>query len=547
MSVKETASDVKTKILRAFNKRAVVQAVFIAFLTASILAPLIAIFFNMTGEGIRATFTSNMFLPALGNSLSTALTATVITVLLAFAASYCTERMGLRATSLWSVLFVIPMLIPSISHAFGLITLFGKNGIITNIFHAKSNLYGFWGIVLGSIMYSFPVAYLMISGILRYEGSMQYKAAKVLGIPAPRRFLAITLPYLKKTLISTFFAVFTMIITDYGVPLTIGGKMSTLSTLMYNTAVANANINVGSVLGVVLLVPAMIAFIFDLLNPENAQNGFVNEPVEANANKWLKVAAYAFCVLISIFILLPVISFCIMSFAEKYPVNMAFTFRHVRDSFTRGAGTFLLNSLLYATLVAAFGTIVGFLCAYATSRLKGRLGQVLHFISMISMAIPGIVLGLAYVVLYHGSAIYGTVIIIVLVNSVHFFSSPYLMIYNALNKMNSNLEDVGLSLGIPRWRIILNVIFPTVLMTVLEMFVYYFVNTMMTISAISFLAPPAPRSIALMINQFEAQLLMESAAFVSLLILSVNFTLKGALAVIKKMHYKRTLRSMNIS
>ncbi len=184
-------------------------------------------------------------------------------------------------------------------------------------------------------------------------------------------------------------------------------------------------------------------------------------------------------------------------------------------------------------MVAVIGTISAFFCAYAASRLKCKLSKPLHLVSILSMAIPGIVLGLSYVIFFHNTAIYGTVIIVVLVNSVHFFSSPYLMIYNTLVKVNGNIEDVGRSLGISRIRIIFSVIIPKVFLTLLEMFVYFFVNAMMTISAISFLMPPSPKSLALMINQFEAQSLVESAAFVSLLILAVNLILKVVLTVVK--------------
>ena len=96
----------------------------------------------------------------------------------------------------------------------------------------------------------------MFSSILHYEDASPYESAKMLGIPGNRQFLDITMPYLKKTVISAFFSVFTMIITDYGVPLMIGGKTTTLSVLMYNKAVAMIDYNAGSVIGAVLLVPA---------------------------------------------------------------------------------------------------------------------------------------------------------------------------------------------------------------------------------------------------------------------------------------------------
>lgn len=539
MSNPEVGTIKKRRVLR-FGRRALVQTIFLVFFVLSILVPLISMFTNITGEGLHEIFTSKLFLPALKNSLLTALVATMISVGLALLASYCVERSGIRLTSIWSIVFVIPMLLPSISHAYGIISLFGKNGLLTNILGLSGNIFGFGGIVFGSVMYSFPVAFLMISEMLRYEDSMQYKAARILGIPFWRQIISISLPFLRKTLISTFFAVFTMIITDYGVPLAIGGTTGTLSTLMYNNAVANVNYNSGSVIGAVLLFPAVIAFIADLAIPERAQSGYVNEPMAPSDRSWIKVLSYAFCIFISVFVLMPIIAFCLMSFAKKYPVDMSFTWEHIVNTMNRGAGNFLLNSLLYAVLAALFGTVIAFFCAYLTARMKGKLSRVVHLMAMISMAIPGIVLGLAYLLFFHHSFLYGTIFIVVLVNSIHFFSSPYLMIYHTLSKLNESLEDVGLCLGIPKWRIILGVIVPKVAYTLLEMFVYFFVNSMMTISAISFLAPPAPKSLSLMINQFESQLLMESAAFVSLIILFVNVCLKGIVVVVKHFRQKKS-------
>ena len=181
---------------------------------------------------------------------------------------------------------------------------------------------------------------------------------------------------------------------------------------------------------------------------------------------------------------------------------------------------------MYAVFAGIAGTCLAFVCSYMTARLQGKFSRLLHLFSLITMAVPGIVLGLSYVIFFNGSRIYGTVLIIVLANLVHFFASPYIIMFNALKKINPAIEDTGASLGVSRLRIILDVILPEAVPALREMFVYFFVNSMMTVSAVSFLAPPSPRPVALMIPQFEAQLLMESAAFVSLVILAVNASLK---------------------
>ncbi len=519
---------------KRFSGKIVIQVCIVLFFLFCVILPILSMLSRITPNGLKEVIGSKQFLPAVKNSLLTGLTATLISLILALAAAWCLERTAIRGRAIFGMLFVIPMLIPSISHAFGLVALFGANGFLTNLLHLNSSIYGFWGIVVGSVMYSFPVAFLMITSILQYEDGMAYKAAKVLGVPRFRQFTDITLPYMKKTLISVFFAVFTMIVTDYGVPLMVGGKTTTLSVLMYQKAVGMIDYDSGSVIGAFLLIPAIIAFLVDLFSPEHGQGGFVSEPVIPEKRTIPAVLAYLFCSIISLSVLAPIFAFCLMVFETKYPVNTTFTLDHIQNTLNRGAGEYLLNSLLYASLAALFGTLLAFLCSYLTARVKGVFGKGIHLISITSMAIPGMVLGLSYVIFFHGMPIYGTILIIALVNSIHFFASPYLMMYNTLEKVNPNLEAVGQSLGVGRFQIIKDVILPKVRFTLLEMFVYFFVNSMMTISAVSFLAPPSPKSVALMINQFEAQLLMESAAFVSLLIFLINVVLKLVVNLIRR-------------
>ena len=516
------------------RKNLVVNLLIAAIFITSVILPIISMFSRVTAEGFHEVVHSVQFGRAIQNSLSTSLTATLISLILALIAAWCVERTRLPGKNLFSLLFVAPMLIPSMSHAFGLIALFGNNGLITKWLHIRTQIYGFNGIVFGAVMYSFPFAYVMFSSILQYEDQLPYRAAEVMGIPRIRQFTGITLPYLKKTIISAFFAIFTMTITDYGVPIMIGGQTQTLPVLMYNKAVAMTDYNTGSVIGIFLLMPAIVAFIVDMLNPDTNQNAYAIETFKPGKNKLQSAVALVFSVLLCLIILSPVISFSFMVFEERYPTVTAFTLAHVEKTINRGALSYLGNSLLYAFLASVIGTVFAFFCAYETARVKERFSKIIHLISLTSMAIPGIVLGLSYIIFFHSSGIYGTIWIVVILNCIHFFSSPYLMMYNTMGKVNPNLESAGSTLGIGRWRIIMDVIVPKVKGTVLEMFSYFFVNSMVTISAVSFLSPPSPKPLALLINQFESQRQMESAAFVSLLIFVVNVilrvTIRGAKA-----------------
>jgi len=204
-----------------------------------------------------------------------------------------------------------------------------------------------------------------------------------------------------------------------------------------------------------------------------------------------------------------------------------------------GAGRYFANSIIIAVWVSVLGTIVSWFTAYFTARIPGKSSRVLHLISITSLAIPGLVLGLSYVLFFKGSFIYGSLAMLILVNTIHFMASPYLMAYNSLGKLNINLEDVGRTLGVGRFRIIRDVLIPQTRLTILEMLSYFFVNSMMTISAVSFLSTVRNRPVSLMITQFEAQLFLEGAAFVSIMILGCNLIVKFAVYAVTKIYNRK--------
>ena len=500
----------------------------------AIILPLVRMLSTMATVDVGAVIGSRKFSRALGQSLTVSFTATLIAVSLAGLLSWAVARTRIRHKTILNTLITVPMLIPSISHGMGLIIILGANGWLSRLLGLDAGIYGFTGIVLGSVMYSFPVAYLMLYDVLRYEDGMPYEAAEVMGLKARDKFFAITLPYLRKPLISVVFAVFTMIITDYGVPLMVGGKYMTLPVMMYQDVIGMLDFGKGSVIGMILLIPALIACILDMANRDKGNSAFVGKPYGIRVNRRRDLAAGAIVAVIVIAIFLPIGSFAILGFIRKYPLDMTLSLDNAAQAAHMGAWNYLKNSLIIAAAVSVLGTALAIFNAYMTARNRTKLSYVLHLMSITSLAIPGIVLGLSYVMFFKGSFIYGTFAMLFLVNSMHFFASPYLMAYNTFGKINANLEDVGSTMGISRWAVIRDVLLPQSTGTILEMMSYFFVNCMMTISAVSFLANVSNKPIALMITQFEGQMQLECAAFVSLLILVVNVLMKFGIFLLKR-------------
>lgn len=507
----------------------------VLFFVLFLIVPLIFMFTKLSGVEFNQVVTSGVFSKAIVNSLTATLIATAISLLLAYTLAYCIQRTAVPLKGFFSESLLLPMLIPSISHGMGLIILLGNNGLITNFLHLKTSIYGLPGIVLGSVLYSFPVAFLMLNDVMKYEDSSPYEAASVLGISAKDKLFAITLPYLRKPLITVIFAAFTLILTDYGVPLMVGGKFNTVPVVMYQEVIGQLNYAKGCVYGLVLLIPAIVAFLFDLFNHDKNNATHTVRYFKPERRPLRDALALIFCILIFIFVSLPILAFVILTFAKGDSNHLTFTLDNINDTFRLGGGRYIINSIMIALATSLLGIVICFFSGYLTARVSGsRSGKLLHLSIITSAAVPGIVLGLCYALAFNASFIYGTVVILIVVNMIHFISSPYLMMYNSFCKMNANLEAVGQTLGIRRWFLLLDVFLPSSKGTLFEMFSYFFVNCMMTISAVSFLANTDNKPIALMINQFEAQNQIKCAAFVSLMILIVNLVIKGIVRTARK-------------
>ena len=506
----------------------------VLFLTVAL--PTVCLLATIRPEHIRAVLASPQFLPMLTNSLVTALAATAISVVLSFGLAWLLNRSNIRFKNVFAVLFTVPMLIPSISHGMGLVLLLGDNGLLARLLGVSGNLYGYPGIILGSVLYSFPVAFLMFQDSFQYEDYTVYEAAQALGLSRWRQFLTVTLPSMGRTILSAVLAVFTLVFTDYGVPLMTGGTVMTLPVYMYREVIGMMNFSGGAVVGVILLLPAVGAFLMDLRKSSlDPSVGTVPTPYRIEQNRFGSVLTYVLFALVLLGLCLPIFAFVLLGFVKQYPVDLTFSLDTVKKLLSGGIGMYFVNSLAVALLTALIGTAAAYFAAYVTARSPRKVsGKLLHLMSMLPLALPGVVLGLSYVLTFRGAAFYRSIFILVLVNIVHFFSSPYLLAYNSLSKLNPNLEDVAQSLGISRLRTLLRVYVPSTRATIVEMYSYFFVNAMITISAVSFLVNFRTMPLSLMIPQLESQSFIEGTALISLMILAVNLTEKGIAFFVKR-------------
>jgi iron(III) transport system permease protein len=433
------------------------------------------------------------------NSVTVALITTAIAVPLAFVFAYALTRSCMPAKGLFKTIAMAPILVPSLLPGIALIYLFGNQGMIKWMLFGH-DVYGPIGIVIAEVFFTFPHALIIILTALSIADARLYEAAVALRANKPRIFLSVTLPGVRYGLISAAFVVFTLAFTDFGAPKVIGGGYNVLATDVYKQVIGQQNFEMGAVVSMVLLIPAAVAFAVDRLVQKRqvALLSTRSVPLAPQPNRRFDLSMLGYVVLVSVFIL-GILGTCQFAALVKfYPYNLELGLKNYNfDRMDGGGWASYYNSIEMALYTAFFGTIVVFLGAYVVEKARGfGSGRALfQLLAMTPMAVPGLVLGLAYIFFFNApnnplNVIYHTMVILVISTITHFYTVAHLTAVTALKQMDPEFEAVSASLKQPFYKTLWRVTIPVCLVPILDISIYLFVNAMTTVSAVVFLYGP---------------------------------------------------------
>ncbi|MEB8388176.1 putative 2-aminoethylphosphonate ABC transporter permease subunit [Rhodobacteraceae bacterium KMM 6894] len=441
--------------------------------------------------------------PALSNSIKNsvliAVFSTIVTVTLAFWFAYALNRSCMRFKGVFRLIAMMPILVPSLLPGIALVYLFGNQGMLKELLFGAS-IYGPIGIVIGSVFFTFPHAFLIISTALAISDARLYEAATTLRSTPWRTFWTVTIPGARYGLISAAFVVFNLVITDFGLPKVIGGQFNVLAVDIYKQVIGQQNFEMGAVVSVVLVIPAILAFAIDRLvqSKQVASLSARSVPFQPSPNKKTDRLFLAYCTLIGLFIvgMLAVCQFAAL--VKFWPYDLSLSLKNYQFNRMDGGGwTAYFNSIKMALLVAVIGTGVVFFGAYLVEKSSGfKTGRaIFQMFAMLPMAIPGMVLGLAYIFFFNNpdnplNAIYGTMAILVVCTVTHFYTVSHLTAVTALKQMDGEFESVSASLKQPTMKLFTRVTVPVCMPSILDISIYLFVNAMTTVSAVVFLYSP---------------------------------------------------------
>jgi iron(III) transport system permease protein len=481
-------------------------------------------------------FASPAFSLSALHTLTFAALTTVLTVPLAFAFAYAMQRTCVPWKPVWRNIALLPILAPSMLAALSFIYLFGNQGWLKFVLEwfGLTTVYGLTGMVLAMTFASFPHAVMILLAGLALSDARLYEAADSLATPGWRKFLTITLPGARYGLISAALVVFTMAVSEFGVPKVIGGNYNVLAIDIYKQVIGQQNFNIGAVVGLILLVPALAAFVVDwaVRRRQRALLSARSVPYAPRPVRGRDIAALAFVVLLSAVMLLVIGMAVFGSFVKVWPYNLSFTLNHYTYGFEEaGVDHAYPNSLLMAAWCAVLGAASTFAGAYWLEKTRGAdvLRGPIRLQAMLPMAVPGMVLGIGYILFFNHpsnplNALYGTMTILVLATIIHFYSSSHLTAVTALKQLDTEFESVSASLKVPFYKTFWRVTVPVCMPTVIDISRYYFVNAMTTISAVVFLYSPKTTLASISIVQLDEAGNVGSASAMATLIVATSAT-----------------------
>lgn len=474
------------------------------------------------------------FLTALQNSFLVSGLSALITTLLAFMMAYAIHytNIPLLLKKFMKNMTMLPMLLPTITYGFAIIYSFGKQGLWTKIFgHQFFDIYGMNGLLLGYVIYTLPIAFMLIHNAMEYIDKKFIIVSKLMDDNSFKTFVITLLKPMLGTLAAAFIQAFFLSFTDFGIPASVGGQFEVVASVLYNQMLGSIpNFANGAVVAMIMLLPSVLSIaLLHYLERYNIRYNKIST-IEFKKNALRDVFWSLIGLMINVFVLAIFMVIFIVPFIQMWPYDMSLTLNHVEAVLMEPALIGVIeNSLIVAILTAITGTLVvyGAALAVARSSIHPKLKKVIETIALVTNTVPGMVIGIAYLLIFSGSPIQNTFVIIIVCNIVHFFSSPYLMMKNSLMKMNAGYETTARLMGDSWFKTILRVVTPNALSSLLEVFSYYFINAMVTVSAVIFIAGARTMVMTTKIKELQHFAKFNEIFVLSIFIFIINFIAKG--------------------
>ena len=367
------------------------------------------------------------------------------------------------------------------------------------LFERSGYIYGFLGIFIAQTLSLTPVSYMVISGMLSSINPAMEEASLTMRASRWETLWNVTLPLIRPGIANAFLLGMISSAADFGNPLVLGGEYDVLSTEIYfSIAGAQLDFAKAAALGLILLFLSLSIFYIQkkwigkksyvtVTGVETAGNV---TPLPAGLQRGMTIFIALWFILIGILYL----SIFLGGFVKQWGADYTLTLSHHLELWSKGlssgAWPSFLHSLSYAMLAAPLTTLVGVLIAYILTRKQFYGRGIIDFGTVLIFAIPGTVIGVAYILAFNTAPIEltGTAVILIITMAIRAMPVGIRGGMSALSQISTNLEEASLLQRAGSLRTIRSVLLPLLKSTIVSSMAYSFIRAMTTVSAVIFLA-----------------------------------------------------------
>ena len=483
------------------------------------------------------------FQPFLNSVILGVCTATIGTIV-GFIFAYALTRTTLPFKNFFRTTATFPIISPPFVVALAAILLFGRSGSLTPYLIkiiGPYSIYGLGGLIIVETIAYAPTAFLVLYGILQAIDPALEEASMDLGASDIKVFSTITLPLTTPGIASAWLLVFIQSVADFGNPMVISGDFRVLSVQAFLQITGMYDLSRGSTLAILLLLPTLTAFFIQKYwISKRSYVTVTGKPTGAMVKRvgwYIKIPIYTGCVGFTGIIFLFYGMIIYGSLQTLWGVDSTLTLKNYIEMFQVGKD-YLIDSLTLSTVATPITGILGMFLAFLIIRKKFIGRGLMEFISMLTFAVPGTVVGIGYILAFNQKTILfpfvltGTAWIII---TLLIFRNMPVGIRSgiaSLQQIDPSIEEASTDLGADSNITFRRITLPMIAPAFFSGLAYSFVKAMTAISAVIFVVSGKWNLITVAILGFVDNFKYAQAAAMSLTVIFIVLIALGIIQLI---------------
>ncbi|MBV9528294.1 MAG: iron ABC transporter permease [Sphingomonas sp.] len=506
-------------------------AVTIAALAVFVIYPTVRVLITPEPGNVAEVLTSNRTLQAIKNSVVITLLSTTSASLLGLVFAFAATRRDIPLRHLFRILGTLPLFAPPFMVAFAYVLVFGRQGLITHtLLGLEVNIFGWHGLWLAQTIGMFPLAAVIIRGVLEGIHPSTEQAALTLGASETAALRTVLVPLALPGIIGAMLVVAITVLADFGNAIVIAGNFPVLATEAWIRMDGLGDLQGAAVIVSVLMVPAVALFMASrallgnrVFTTVTGRGADVDQIATPALIKWTVVAI---CSLTCVLVVIVYAGILLAGLFNEWGSDWSLTLRHMRGVFSYVDE--LRISLVVSVLAGLVTALAGQVIAFLHSRALWFRGA-LDFLAILPGALPGVFIGVGFVLAFNAPPIElaGTIWIVVLALGFWHLPQAYQATKGALGQIHRSIEDSARDLGASEIRLITDVYAPLLSRSLVASFIQSFIRSVSNVSVVVFMIAPGQILVSAVILRMIGSASWSEGAALTTALLVITFICVG--------------------